>query len=80
MNYTLRDPKGNLILSVESSPAKSQEGVGAVIGTILVLPYVLAAIGFVIFGIAEGISEYQMQNVRVFSKVLLKKIKILSLR
>ena len=63
MNYTLRDPKGNLILSVESSPAKSQEGVGAVIGTILVLPYVLAAIGFVIFGITTKISDMRSNSV-----------------
>ena len=63
MNYTLRDSKGNLILSVESSPAKSQEGVGAVIGTILVLPYVLAAIGLVIFGIATRISDAKSNSV-----------------
>ena len=60
---TLTDAKGNMLISIESSPAKSQEGVGAVIGTILVLPYVLAAIGFVIFGITTKISDMRSNSV-----------------
>lgn len=60
---TLTDAKGNMLISIESSPVKSQEGVGAVIGTILVLPYVLAAIGYVIFGIATRISDAKSNSV-----------------
>lgn len=60
---TLTDAKGNMLISIESSPVKSEEGVGAVIGTILVLPYVLSAIGFVIFGIATRISDAKSNSV-----------------
>lgn len=65
---TLTDAKGNMLISIESSPVKSQEGVITVLGTITAVYLGIIGLGVIFCGISNGIESSKVKH--LFKKAL----------
>ena len=65
---TLTDVKGNMLISIESSPAKSQEGLITVLGIITAAYLGIAGLAAIFCGISNGIESGKVKH--LFKKAL----------
>ena len=65
MNYTLRDPNGNVLLAVESSPVKSEESALEIIGPLAILGGIVSVFSapFVIRNLKEKATMRKIDNI-----------------
>ena len=65
---TLTDAKGNMLISIESSPVKSQESIITVLGTITAVYLGIAGLAAIFCGISNGIENSKVKH--LFKKAL----------